>query len=366
MRDTAHRSHLQCRACGVRSEPLVGPIVCPCGGHVAIVYDEPADGEFPRLPLARADLVTLGEGGTPVIELPRIAGELGVARLWAKLEYFAPTCSFKDRGSAVLISLARAQGVQAFVEDSSGNAGASMAAYAAAAGLRAHVFAPRSAGQGKKDQIRIFGAELHEIEGPRQAATDAAQAFAASQGWLWLSHNLSPFFVEGMKSAAFELVGTPALDIDDIVFPVGNGSLLVGMYRGLQELLAAGRVRALPRLHAVQSRHVDPIVAAFDGREWSPASVQPTVATGIAVSRPPAGADVVSAVRATGGGAVAVDDPRITAWRDRLAREGVFAELTSAAALAGVEALRERGIIAEGARVLVPVTGSGLKEPVGR
>ena len=163
---------LRCLRCGARYPSDVRALRCPaCGALFEVSYEAAPDAAAPRLPLARPDArLTLGEGGTPLVELTRLAHELGLAKLWAKLEYQAPTGSFKDRGSSVLISAALEDGVREFVEDSSGNAGASLAAYAAAAGLSAHVFAPASAPAGKIGQIMVYGATLHSIEGPRQAA----------------------------------------------------------------------------------------------------------------------------------------------------------------------------------------------------
>jgi threonine synthase len=214
----------------------------------------------PRLPVADgATPLSLGEGGTPIVRLRTTGDALGLGALWAKLEYFAPTGSFKDRGSAVLISAAMAEGVMEFVEDSSGNAGASLSAYAASAGMKAHVFAPSSAAKGKLDQVRIFGAELHAIEGPRQAATDAAVEFVARRGLPYLSHNLSPYFSEGMKAFAYEIVASEAAGATHIVLPVGNGSLLIGAKGGFDELKEAGKISSGPRFHAVQAENVRPV-----------------------------------------------------------------------------------------------------------
>lgn len=337
-----------------------------CRMPFELAYRGRPDGKWPRLPLkTNRATVSLGEGRTPVVELKKVAAALGIRQLWAKLEYQAPTGSFKDRGSAVLVSAAVEAGVTEFVEDSSGNAGASLSAYAAAAGLRAHVFVPATAARGKLDQIAVFGAVLHPVEGPRQAATDAAIQFARERRLPYLSHNLSPYFGEGMKSFAFEIAEARPDGIDHILFPVGNGSLLVGAARGYDELEEAGRAGGAPQLHAVQAEAVQPLVALL---LKAPApDPRPTIASGIAVSKPPRALQTVSAVERSGGTGIAVSDGAILDWRRRLASlEGIFCEATSAAALAGLELLKRSGRIEASETVLIPITGSGLKEPLDR
>jgi len=355
----------RCIRCGAGAPASVFNLFSKCCQlPFEIEYRDPAAAASPRLPLNKGHVsVSLGEGNTPVIELKKIGALLGLGKLWAKLEYQAPTGSFKDRGSAVLVSAAVEAGVREFVEDSSGNAGASLSAYAAAAGLKAHVFVPASAARGKLDQIAVFGATLHPVEGPRQAATDAARRFAEAERLPYLSHNLSPYFGEGMKGFAFEIAELPG-PIDQILFPVGNGSLLVGAARGFGELTEAGKLARIPQLHAVQAEGVRPLLALLLG--GPAAEIRPTVASGIAVSNPPRASQVVAAVRRTGGTGVAVADGAILEWRRRLAAtEGIFCEATSAAALAGLEQLVRNGHIGPSDRVLLPITGSGLKEPLG-
>ena len=309
--------------------------------------------------------MTLGEGDTPLISLARTANRLGLRQLSAKLEFVSPTGSFKDRGSAVLVSAALAEGVTEFVEDSSGNAGASLSAYAAAAGMKAHVFVPSNAATGKLDQIRIFGAELHAINGPRQAATDAAERFVSERGLPYLSHNLSPYFSEGMKAFAYEVEGGAAAGVRHIVLPVGNGSLLIGAKTGFDELVESKAIARAPRFHAIQVEAVQPLVAAVNGKGWGTADVKPTVASGIAVSVPPRIAQCVEAVRSSGGSALAVPDEAALEWQRRLARdEGIFCEVTSAVAFAGIERLISDGVVPADESVLIAITGSGLKEPV--
>lgn len=357
---------LECLNCHVSVPSTVHRLRCDsCGGLFRVAYDDAPMGEAPRLPFSDGDaLIFLGEGRTPLVKLSRTAEALGLGALWAKLEFMAPTGSFKDRGSAVLVSVAKRESVTEFVEDSSGNAGASLSAYAAAAGMKAHVFVPASAARGKLDQIRIFGAELHAVEGPRQAATDAAEEFLERRGLPYLSHNLSPFFSEGMKAFAYEVAGSDAAGVEHVVLPVGNGSLLIGVKAGFDELAQAGKAQS-PHFHCVQAESVRPIEAAINGDDWKAGQARPTIASGIAVSAPPRLGQCVEAVRSSGGSAVAVADEIALAWQRRLAREeGIFCEATSAAAFAGLERLVRDGVIGQGSRVLVPVTGSGLKEPV--
>ena len=358
---------LACTVCSQEHEPSISLLACDdCGAPLTVAYASAPDGESPRLPLAQPDaMITLGEGYTPQIDLPGIAAELGVKRLWAKLEFLAPTGSFKDRGSAVLISMAKEAGVTDFIEDSSGNAGASLSAYAAAAGLNAHVFAPASAGQGKKDQIKVFGAQLHEIDGPRQASTDAAEAFVDQQGLPWLSHNLSPYFMEGMKAFAYEVQNSPAANVDHFIFPVGNGSLIGGAFKGYFEMHEAGVIDEIPKLHAVQASAIQPIIAELNGEPWTPDTSATSVASGISVTKPPRLKEIVEFVRCSYGSGVAVGEDEILAWQSRLAATtGIFAEATSAAAFVGLEALIADGTIGANDEVLIPLTGSGLKEPL--
>ncbi len=341
----------------VADAPSVRNVYCDSGGVYDIRYFDASDA-VAGLPLAGEITVDLGQGNTPMVELKRLAEELGIAALWAKLEFCSPTGSFKDRGSAVLVSAAAEEGIGEFVEDSSGNAGASMSAYAARARMEAHIFAPSSAAQGKLDQIRVFGAELHLIDGPRQAATDAASEFSEREGIPYLSHALSPWFAEGVKSIVAEIERDMEESPTDIVAPAGNGALLIGCFAGYPK-------DESPRIHCVQSTGVQPLIRAIEGAAWDADEAQPTVASGISVSTPPRVRQAMGAVKGSGGSAVAVSDAAMLAWRERLASEsGIFCEVTSAAAFAGLEVMVGDGVIGRDARVVVPVTGSGLKEPV--
>ena len=334
-----------------------------CGGPLVVEYERDGDRAGPEMPLPLNDpesRVTLGEGNTPVVRMPAVERALRLGDVRGKLELVNPTGSFKDRGAAVMMSAMVEHGVGEVVEDSSGNAGAAVAAYAARAGVRAHVFVPASAPGAKVRQIEAYGAQTHPIDGTRDEVTAATVEFCESKGLAYASHNLSPYFLEGTKSFAYEVLDQPP---EHLVVPVGNGSLLIGAYMGFREMIDAGRCNRIPKLHCVQARAVMPIAAAFSGEAWAASDAGSTVAGGIAVGTPPRAEQVLDAVRKSGGSASAVEEDDILRWQRFLAvSEGVFCEATSAAAFAGLEVLARNGVIAPSERVLVPVTGSGLKD----
>ena len=352
---------LQCTACSRDHTPDIRTLTCDdCDSPLIVAY--PPDTQ----PTLGIPPVSLGEGDTPVVPLPTIADSLGLSFLCAKLEFASPTGSFKDRGTAVMLGAARHFGVEELVEDSSGNAGASVAAYAARCGIKAHIFAPDSAPLAKLNQIKVYGAETHLIPGPREAAAEAALAFCEENSLVYASHNLSPYFLEGAKTFAHELPSDfpNALPLH-IVMPVGNGSLILGTWIGLQELKLQGAIDALPRMHAVQADAVSPIAAAFKGETWAYDPANRTIAGGISVAKPPRLNHVLDVLCQCGGQALSVPDSEINSWQTRLAHtEGLFCEPTSAAAFAGLSELVESGAIGSNEAVLVPITGSGLKDPI--
>ncbi len=347
------RHHLRCLDCPTLV-PASLELSCErCGGLYEIDYPRLAEGGI-RLPLTA---LPLGQGGTPTISFDW--PDALRLRLELKLEYFSPTGSFKDRGAAMLVSAAWSGGATAFVEDSSGNAGAALAAYAAAARMSAEIFVPADAPEIKQAQISAVGGTVHTVDGDREAVARAAEQYAQEQGIPYLSHNRSPYFSEGMKSAAEEIAehGLP----DAIVLPVGNGSLLIGLHRGFRELVQLGRIEQMPRLYAIQAMNVSPLASAY--RNHEPREPQPTMADGIAVSQPPRLAQMLSAVQESGGAAGVVSELEIELARTTISQRGLFVEPTSAVPLAALRRLLERGMLAEDERVLVPLTGSGLKSP---
>ena len=309
--------------------------------------------------------VSLGEGDTPLVPLPKIGQTLGMEGLFAKLEFLNPTGSFKDRGSAVLVSELKNQNIQRVAEDSSGNAGASIAAYCARASIEATIFAPASAPPMKLEQISFYGATIMKIEGGRGMVADACRRYCHDNNVVYASHNLSPLFIEGTKSFASEVALQMHPPPAHVLFPVGNGSLLIGAWKGYRAVVAEGR-GGIPRLHCIQSKACMPLAAAYAKKAWTPSpSGVSTVAGGIAVEQPPRLHQVLEALEDTGGRAVAVDEKAIVYWQRQLShREGIFVEPTSGAALAGLSVLLEEGHILPEDRVLIALTGFGFKDRI--
>ena len=291
--------------------------------------------------------VTLGEGCTPVVR----AGE-GVL---VKLDFAMPTLSFKDRGSSLLVSAAKGLDVEHLVADSSGNAGTSIAAYAARAGIHAEVFVPSSTSPGKVAQLDAYGADVRLVEGNRAETAQAAIARVTESGAFYASHVYNPFFHHGVKTLAFEcfeqLGGTLP---DAILLPAGNGTLLIGAGIGFAELAAASLLHRVPRLYAVQAERCAPLAAA---RGVAVADSGKTAAEGIAIAEPPRLAQMLEVVDASGGDVLTVSEAEIERALSDLLRLGIYVEPTAAVAYAAIEKLGE----ARPDSILVPLTGAGLK-----
>ena len=301
--------------------------------------------------------VSLGEGWTPLLP-----GEWHGAPVRYKLDFLMPTGSFKDRGMTVMISYLKSRGIRRVLEDSSGNAGASLSAYAAAAGLACRILVPTSASPAKITQIAACGAEVVTVPGSRQDVADAALRQSAEI--FYASHNWQPFFVEGIKTLAYELweqLGFRAPD--NLVVPLGYGSNIVGGDRGFAELVRNGEIDRRPRMFGVQAARCAPLWAAFraGGEQLVPTPIGPTVAEGIATAKPTRVAEVLRAVRETDGGIVAVDETDIAAALRGLAHRGLYVEPTSATAAAGLSRLLESGAIRPEQTTVLVLTGSGLK-----
>ncbi len=292
----------------------------------------------------RGDPVTLGEGATPIVSYEKYM---------LKLEGISPTGSFKDRGAATAITAARAAGAQTVVEDSSGNAGTAIAAYAAAAGLRARIFAPDDIVPVKARAIQVLGAELIKVSGPRSAVTEAA--VTAAREAYDVGHARDDAFLEGTKTIAFELFEELGEQLHDVITPVGQGTVLIGMAMGFADLVASGRMEQAPRLHGVQSEACAPLVRGASLGRPAPVVRQPSIADGIRIPEPTRAERSYAAVRYSGGRWIAVSEDAIErAWR-QAAAVGLLMEPSSAAAIAGARVLN----LPPGAVLII--TGSGLK-----
>jgi len=355
-----------CPACGATlaaDRPLWR---CDCGSHLNLAPEEgitraEIDGSAASLWRYRAALalsepprVSLGEGWTPL-----------VSRAWDgatirfKLESQMPTGSFKDRGTAVMLNHLLEVGVGPIHEDSSGNAGSSIATYAAAAGLACRIFVPASAPHGKIVQIAAAGSAVEAIPGTRQAVTEAA--FAATDHSFYASHNWQPFFIEGTKTLAYELweqLGFAAPD--NVLVPTGYGSNILGLERGFDELMRRGEATRMPRLFAVQAENCAAFAAAWEdgAANFTP---RPTIADGIATVRPVRTAEVLGALRRSGGGVIAIPEDEIAPALIRLGRLGLYVEPTSATVGAALSWLLTDSAIRPTETTIAVVTGHGLK-----
>lgn len=302
--------------------------------------------------------VSLGEGYTPLLPLTWEDRPFLV-----KLESLAPTGSFKDRGSAVLVTALQALGVERVVEDSSGNAGASLAAYTARAGIACEVCVPGSAEGPKLGQIEAYGAQVIRVKGKRQYAALAAWA-ASAHGAYYASHVYNPFFLAGIETVAFEIwEQMERLAPAGVVVPVGNGTLLLGMHRGFFRLRQAGLIDRVPRVFGVQAEGCAPLREAFRSGASSaePVPCQATTATGIAIGQPARGEQVLEAVRSSGGAILAVDDEALWQARGQLARRGLHAENTSAVAFAVLSRIVETLLPPGEGPMVALLSGHGLK-----
>lgn len=360
-----------CSSCGERYPLNTRKWVCRrCGGLFEMAdtprFDpaliETSDATLWRyrafLPLPEnAAPVSMGEGFTPLVETA-----LGDLIFLSKMDFLMPSGSFKDRGTTTLVSALKAFGFLSVVEDSSGNAAASLSAYAARAGIQAEIFVPAHASPAKLAQIQIYGARVRTIEGPRENAANAVQVAARQGEAYYASHYYNPFALAGMKTTAWEIweqLGRRAPDA--VIAPVGHGTNLLGLARGFQELCDTGLIPKMPRLYAAQSEKVAPLVAAFErGLEEVPGTEPAlTVAEGIAINRPVHGIELLRALKKSGGAAISVSEEEIVQARNGMARAGLYVEPTSATAVAALRKLRAHTNM-EGTTV-VTLTGSGLK-----
>ncbi len=363
---------LHCSRCGKTEDEGTLLWRCPCGGYFDLDDSgimplsrraiRPGEGGMWRyassLPLGSSGRrVTMAEGWTPLAAEPDI-----YPGLYFKVDYAMPTGSYKDRGMAYLVSRLLSLGVREVIEDSSGNAGASMAAYCARAGIRCRVFVPEYTSEGKCLQILASGAVLERIPGTREDTTRAAEAGAEKA--FYASHNWSPWFAHGIKTFAFEIWEQLGFRPPKaVLLPAGQGSLVLGCALAFDELLASGEISSLPRIYALQPELCDPLARAFRTGSPSPVPVskQETAAEGISSAEPVRGDAVLAAVRKSGGDILSFSEEEIWKGFLFLAGRGYYVEPTSAIVAAGIERLAALEAFSPKDPVVALLSGSGLK-----
>ena len=272
--------------------------------------------------------VTLGEGMTPLVKLAE--------DVLLKMDYYMPTLSFKDRGAAVLIAHCKSIGVDRVVQDSSGNAGNSVAAYCGRVGIGCDIYVPEGTSPGKIAMIQAHGASAHVIPGTRDHCADVCRAQVELQGSYYANHVYNPFFYEGTKTYIYEVYEQLGRIPENLFIPLGNGTLFIGAVKALEHLLESGCIDHMPKIIAIQSERCDPFVQAAAEKSDVPAKVTPTptMAEGIAIGVPMRGKEILEYIYKYNMDLVTVPEDRILTARSVLAKQGIYAEHTTAANLA--------------------------------
>lgn len=298
--------------------------------------------------------ISLGEGMTPTVRIDK--------NLLLKMDYMMPTLSFKDRGAAVLISHCKSIGVKSVVQDSSGNAGNSVAAYCARAGIDCEIFVPEGTSEKKIKMIRSHNARVTVVPGSRDHCADVCREKAAKEGKYYANHVFNPFFYEGTKSYIYEIYEELNYIPENIYVPLGNGTLFIGIVKGLEELLKGNLIKKMPDIIAVQSEKCNPIAAAFKKGEKSPikVNVEPTMAEGIAIGLPMRGEEILEYIYKYNIEVITAAEDMIIEARERLAAEGIYIEPTTAATYAAY--LEYSDLKKDNKESLIPMCGAGLKK----
>jgi len=379
----AKATHLECSLCQQRYAADRVQHLCTCGGPLLVRYDLAAIRETwtrdkvregpasmwryaPVLPPADPSIVTLGEGWTPLLAAPRLGKRLGARDLWIKDEGLNPTGSFKARGLSCAVSMAVELGVREMAIPSAGNAASALAAYAAAAGIAAHIFMPRDVPQANYIECQAYGAHVTLVDGLISDCGKRVAAGVAAHGWYDISTLKEPYRIEGKKTMGYEVAEQFGWELPDVIFyPTGGGVGMIGMWKAFDEMQAMGWIGAKrPKMIAVQVEGCQPVVRAFERGEartefWEHAA---TVAAGLRVPKPLGDFLVLDAVRASGGTAIAVSDQELLDAGIQLARdEGIFAAPEGAACIAALQKLLASGFLQADERIVIYNTGSGLK-----
>jgi len=379
----AYVQGLRCRECG-RDYEIAPVYTCEwCFGPLEVIYDYAAIGTATSreriaagpdsiwrygdlLPVARGPSVDLGAGFTPLVRADRLAAELGLGEVWVKNDTLNPTGSFKDRVTAVALAKALEFGFKTAACASTGNLANSVAAHAAHAGLRSFVFIPADLEEAKVVTTAVYGANLVAIDGNYDDVNRLCAELAGTYNWAFVNVNVRPFYAEGSKTLAFETAEQLGWEAPDhVVVPVGSGSLLTKIRKGFDELHKVGLLDREPRVRVsgAQATGCAPIATAWLEESDTIRPVKPsTIAKSLAIGNPADGYFALDAVRQTGGALAAVTDDEVVDGIRLLARtEGIFAETAGGVTIATLKRLAEEGSVRADERVVVYVTGHGLK-----
>lgn len=360
-----------CNSCGVTHEITPAIWKCECGGLLDLKKDSPkidvaAWTNYPKtlwryfetMPFAKDsktwEHVTMGEGQSPLIVLDPKEPDT-----YVKVDYMMPTLSFKDRGAAVLMTKAKELGVSKVIADSSGNAGTSIAAYAARCNIACDIYLSNTTSPKKVAQVKANGATIKEIVGTREDIAEAAQKAVEEEKAFYASHVYNPYFYEGTKTYAYEVFEQLKGGSDSLIIPVGNGTLLLGAYYGFKELYQNRMIDKMPKIIAIQAANCAPLVNAYNNGKAAAEAVtnKGTLAEGIAIAAPARSQQILAAVRGTDGEFIAVEEDEILSARTILADKGFYVEVTSAANYAGYLKYKK----SPGEKVIIPLCGAGIK-----
>ncbi|HEX8983825.1 MAG TPA: threonine synthase [Bryobacteraceae bacterium] len=378
-------THLECSLCGNRLEAGNVENLCGCGGPLLVRYDldrirhrwrrrEVPSGASsmwrysPVLPPLDPNIVSLGEGWTPLLRTRRLGARLGADNLWVKDEGLNPTGSFKARGLSCAVSMCVELGVRKVAMPSAGNAAGALAAYAAAAGIEAYIFMPRDVPQANYLECKAYGAQVTLVDGLISDCGRMVAERAPVENWFDISTLKEPYRIEGKKTMGYEVAEQMDWELPDAIFyPTGGGVGMIGMWKAFDEMERLGWIGSRrPKMIAVQAEGCQPVVRAFEENEPRSRFFEDahTVAAGLRVPKPLGDFLVLQAVRESRGTAVAVSDEELLdAWTCLASLEGIYAAPEGAACIAALKKLLGNGFLKPADRIVLYNTGSGLKYP---
>jgi threonine synthase len=376
-------TRLECSLCATQYEAGTVQNLCTCGGPLLVRYDLDAIRRqwwrnqvgsgptsmwryAPVLPASPQSVVSLGEGWTPLVRTRRLGARIGAQNLWVKDEGLNPTGSFKARGLSCAVSMCVDLGIKKVAIPSAGNAASAMAAYAAAAGIEAHIFMPRDVPQANYIECKAFGAHVTLVDGLISDCGRIVAERSKSEGWFDVSTLKEPYRIEGKKTMGYEVAEQLGWELPDVIFyPTGGGVGIIGMWKAFAEMELLGWIGGKrPKMIAVQVEGCQPVVRAFnqgDARStfWENAH---TVASGLRVPKPLGDFLILQAVRESGGTAIAVSDEELLEAGIQLATdEGIFVAPEGAACVTAAQKLLASGFLKPEQRMVIYNTGAGLK-----